>query len=86
MLLRDGAYTLRWLGNLKLSPIIYASAGLLLNLEVRGRGIGFAFTRADWPRPEVTRSSWVLVVAAVPLVLVAAWVLVAYVGWRLPGR
>ena len=82
LLFRDGAYTLRWLGNLKLSPIIYACAGLVLNLEVRGRGVGFAFTRSDWPRPDARGSSWLLALAAVPLVLIAAYVLVAFVGWR----
>ena len=81
LLLRDGAYTHRWLGNLMLSPIIYVSAGVLLNLEVRGRGLGFAFTRPTWPRPESTLSSWWLALAAVPLVLIAAYVLVAFVGW-----
>jgi hypothetical protein len=84
LLLRDGAYTHRWLGNLMLSPIIYAAAGLALNLEARGRGVGFAFTRADWPRPESTRSSIALAACALPLVLIAAYVLVAFVGWRLP--
>ncbi len=83
LLLRDGLYTRRWLGNLMLSPIIYASAGVLLNLEVRGRGVGFGFTRPDWPRPQVSGSSWLLAAAAVPLVLIAAYVLVAFVGWRL---
>lgn len=78
LLLRDGEYTRRWLGNLRLSPIIYVCAGLLLNLEPGG----FGFTRADWPRPSSTRVSAKMVLTAVPLVLVAAWVLVAYVGWH----
>lgn len=33
LLLRDGAYTQRWLGNLVLSPIIYLCAGLFWSLE-----------------------------------------------------
>lgn len=84
LLLRDGAYTHRWLGNLMLSPIIYVCAGLALNLEVRGRFLGFAFTRADWPRVVSGAVSGWLAAAAVPLVLVAAYVLVAFVGWRIP--
>lgn len=80
LLLRDGVYTRRWLGNLMLSPIIYACAGLLLNLEPRG----FAFTRPDWPSPSTAQIAPWMVVAAVPLVLVAAYVLVAFVGWRWP--
>jgi hypothetical protein len=84
LLLRDGAYTHRWKGNLLLSPIIYACAGLVLNLEVRaqGFGFGFSFTRGDWPRPASTGASWLLAAVALPLVLVAAYVLVAFVGWR----
>ena len=84
LLLRDGAYTHRWVGNLLLSPIIYVAAGLALNLEARGRGIGFAFTRAEWPKPASTRSSLLLAAAVLPLVLIAAYVLVGFVGWRLP--
>ncbi len=81
LLLRDGAYTQRWFGNLRLSPIIYACAGTLLNLEVRGKGLGFGPTRAEWPRPASTQSSWLLALASIPLVLIAAYILVAYVGW-----
>lgn len=84
LLLRDGAYTHRWLGNLQLSPIIYVCAGLLLNLELRAGRLAFAFSRADWPTPRSDSLSWKLIVAAVPLVLVAAYVLVAFVSWTLP--
>jgi hypothetical protein len=86
LLLRDGAYTHRWLGNLMLSPIIYACAGLVLNLELRAGRLALAFTRADWPRPlPTTGASWPLLLAALPLVLIAAYVLVGFVGWRMPG-
>ncbi|MBL8932963.1 MAG: hypothetical protein JNM69_00330 [Archangium sp.] len=84
LLLRDGAYTPRWLGNLRLSPIIYACAGLVLNLEARRGRLAFAFTRDDWPAPLDTSPSWRLALASLPLVLVAAYVLVAFVGWRSP--
>lgn len=83
LLLRDGAYTHRWLGNLRLSPIIYGCAGLVLNLEVRSGRLGFAFSRPEWPAttfaPDV---SWPLVLAVTPLVALAAFVLVAFVGWH----
>ncbi len=82
LLLRDGAYTHRWLGNLRLSPIIYVCAGVVMNLEARAGRLAFAFTRADWPRPREHRPSWKLALAATPLVLVAAYVLVAFVGWH----
>lgn len=84
LLLRDGAYTHRWLGNLRLSPIIYACAGLVLNLELRRGRLAFAFSRDDWPAPLETSPSWKLALASLPLVLVAAYVLVAFVGWRSP--
>jgi hypothetical protein len=84
LLLRDGAYTHRWLGNLLLSPIAYVSAGLVLNLERRGEGLGFAFTRATWPAPDGAAPSWKLAVAVTPLVAVAAWVLIGFVGWARP--
>lgn len=84
LLWRDGAYTHRWLGNLQLSPIIYACAGLLMNLELRAGRLAFAFSRADWPTPRGDGPSWKLLVAAVPLVLVAAYVLVAFVSWTIP--
>jgi hypothetical protein len=81
LLLRDGVYTQRWLGNLMLSPLAYVSAGLVLNLETRSRGIGLGFTRADWPRPASRRPSLWLVLAAAPFILVAVRVLVGFVGW-----
>jgi hypothetical protein len=87
LLLRDGAYTSRWLGNLMLSPTIYLCAGLLSNLELDARRkLSFAFTRADWPRPLPTARTigWPLVAASVPLVVIAAWFLVGFVGWHAP--
>jgi hypothetical protein len=86
LLLRDGAYTQRWLGNLMLSPTIYLCAGLLSNLELDDRGrLGFSFLRREWPRPLPTarRISLTMVLVSVPLVAVAAWFLVGFVGWHL---
>ena len=81
---RDGDYTTRWTGNLTLSPIIYTAAGLLWNLEAKDRfGVRFSFAREDWPsRPQDTRFLPVLVVS-IPLILIAAFVLVGFVGWKL---
>jgi hypothetical protein len=86
LLLRDGAYTQRWLGNLMLSPTIYVCAGLLSNLELDERGrLGFSFLRPDWPRPlpSARKISLTMVLVSVPLVAIAAWFLVGFVGWRL---
>ena len=84
LLWRDGAYTLRWAGNLQLSPIVYVAAGLLWNLEAKGRwGFRLSFMNSDWPsRPADTRFL-PLVLVSIPLILIAAFVLVAYVGWKL---
>jgi hypothetical protein len=87
LLVRDGAYTARWLGNLMLSPTIYVCAGLVSNLEVDARGrLALSFTRGDWPRPLPTsrRVTWRLALVALPLVGIAAWFLVGFVGWHLP--
>jgi hypothetical protein len=89
LLWRDGAYTGRWAGNLILSPFIYVAAGLLWNLEAReSKGIhddsGFrlSFAREDWPsRPVDTRFGPIMYVS-IPLILIATFVLVAFVGWK----
>ena len=88
LLLRDGAYTARWLGNLMLSPTIYLCAGVLENLEMRDGRLALACTRRDWPRPVAgsSRASWAIALASIPLVAIAAWFLVGFVGWHLPGR
>jgi hypothetical protein len=83
LLLRDGRYTHRWLGNLMISPMIYLSAGLLINLEARVKGLGFAFTRPDWPKGGNRAPSWWLALAALPLIAIAAYLLIAAVGWHL---
>ena len=88
LLLRDGAYTHRWLGNLMLSPTIYLCAGLVMNLEIDAAGkLGLAFTRSDWPKPlpTATRTSWPMALAALPLVAIAAYFLVGFVGWHASG-
>lgn len=88
LLLRDGAYTARWQGNLMLSPTIYLCAGLVQNLEMQAGRLGFAFTRASWPKLPSDRASsrlsWAIALTAIPLVAIAAWFLVGFVGWHLP--
>lgn len=71
-------------GHLQLSPIIYACAGLLMNLEQSAGRLAFAFNRADWPMPRGEGPSWKLLAAALPVMLIAAWVLVAFVSWTMP--
>jgi hypothetical protein len=83
LLLRDGRYTQRWAGNLILSPIIYLSAGLLWNLEAReGGGVRFSFVRRDWPAAPLNTRFQPIAFACLPFVLVAAYILVGFVGWH----
>jgi len=85
LLLRDGAYTQRWLGNLVASPVIYTAAGLLWNLEAKpGGGYALSFSRPDWPKPPRDGSFRQLLLISIPLILIAAYVLIASVKWRLP--
>jgi hypothetical protein len=90
LLSRDGVYSPRWAGNLMLSPFIYVAAGLLWNLEARdsgdfrdGWGFRFSFLRADWPKRPVDTRFGPLVLVSIPFILIAAFVLVAFVGWKL---
>jgi hypothetical protein len=86
LLLRDGSYTNRWIGNLILSPQIYLCAGLLWNLETNAEGkIRLGHTRKDWPAPPPPQDNSSLLPilwAAIPLILIAAYILVAFVGWH----
>jgi hypothetical protein len=89
LLWRDGAYTSRWLGNLMLSPFIYVVAGLLWNLEAKpsagfhaDSGFRLSFAREDWPsRPVDTRFGPIMFMS-IPFILIAAFVLVAFVNWK----
>lgn len=53
IMLRDGIYPETWLPNIFASSVLYASAGLLWNLEwKKSRGVIFGFMEPNWP--EVT--------------------------------
>ena len=89
LLWRDGAYTGRWLGNLVLSPFIYMAAGLLWNLEAKPRvgfhddsGFQLSFVREDWPSPPVDTRFRPISFVSIPLILIATFVLVAFVNWQ----
>ena len=90
LLWRDHAYTQRWAGNLVLSPIIYVAAGLLWNLEAKPQmnfndrfDWRFSFVRSDWPIRPTNTQFMPLIKPMVPLILIALFVLVAFVRWRL---
>jgi hypothetical protein len=88
LLLRDGAYTRRWVGNLLLSPLIYIAAGFLWNLEAKssatleGTGWRLSFVRDDWPSPPPDRRFGPILYVSIPFILIAAFVLVEFVGWK----
>jgi hypothetical protein len=89
LLWRDGFYTGRWAGNLMLSPFIYVVAGLLWNMEAKESGdfreqsaFRLSFVRADWPSRPVDTRFGPLVLVSIPFIVVAAFVLVAFVGWK----
>ena len=84
LLLRDGVYTPRWSANLVLSSILYLAAGLLWNLEAKPGGwVTLAFLRENWPETSTERRfGWLMILAAIPLVLIAAVILIGSVGWH----
>jgi hypothetical protein len=89
LLWRDGVYTPRWAGNLMLSPFIYVAAGMLWNLEAKDSGnfrehSGFrlSFVRADWPKRPVDTRFGPLVMVSIPFIVIAGFVMVAFVGWK----
>jgi hypothetical protein len=89
LLWRDGVYTPRWAGNLMLSPFIYVADGLLWNLEAKeskgfhnDSGFRLSFVRADWPKRPMDTRFGPLVFVSIPFILIAAFVLVAFVGWK----
>ena len=55
-----------------------------MNLEIRDGRLALSCTRGDWPRPATSGASFTLVVATLPLLAIAAYVLVAFVGWHVP--
>ncbi|MBY0573172.1 MAG: hypothetical protein K2P84_05790 [Undibacterium sp.] len=89
LLWRDKAYTVRWSGNLMLSTIVYLAAGLLWNLETNIRKhycdrqyFYFSFVRTDWPSRPINTQFWPLLPAMIPLIMIAVFVLVAFVRWH----
>lgn len=85
LLLRDGSYTPRWAANLMLSPTTYLCAGVVQNLEIREGKLTFGWNRSEWPRPLAERTKlWPIMLAALPLVAIAAYFLVGAVGWHMP--
>ncbi len=73
ILLRDGSYPPTWAANLGASSVLYASAGLLWNLDWReGRGATFSFLEPGWPAVAPHPSFARVLAFALPFMLIAA--------------
>lgn len=76
---RDGVYPPTWLANIGASSVLYALAGLLWNLEwIHGRGPSLAFLHEPWPRETPVRSSPRVLLAALPVVVLVAALMLAF--------
>jgi hypothetical protein len=79
ILLRDGIYTPAWLANMGASSVLYLLAGLLWNLEcVPGKGTTLGFLGERWPDPSAQRSSLRVLLAAIPLIMIVATLMLAF--------
>jgi hypothetical protein len=77
---RDGDYPATWAANIFASSVLYASAGLLWNLEWRqGRGVIFGFMRADWPAGAADGGFLRLAGYALPFMLIATVAILSFV-------
>jgi hypothetical protein len=72
-----------------LSPIIYLAAGTLWNLEAieehdfsDREGIRLSFVRVDWPSRPINTRFEPLILVSIPLIVVAAFIIVAFVDWN----
>jgi hypothetical protein len=72
-----------------LSPFIYVAAGMLWNLEAKdsqdfrdGWNFRFSFVRVDWPKRPVDTRFGPLIFASIPFIVIAAFILVVFIGWN----
>lgn len=71
--LRDGNYPPTWWPNIILSSILYASAGLLWNIDWKqGKGIYLSFKEKSWPERTQGLVFPKIFIATLPFMLVAA--------------
>ena len=77
LVIRDGTYPNTWLPNIFASSVLYASAGLLWNLEWReNRGVIFGFMESNWPEKcSVTKFRNILWFALPLMVLVTSMII-----------
>jgi hypothetical protein len=79
ILIRDGAYPPSWLANGCASSILYSLAGLLWSLDwIPGRGPTLCFLHEPWPRDTPTRTSFRVLIAALPIVVLVAALMLGF--------
>ncbi len=79
LLFRDGYYPVTWFENIFASSLLYLPAGLLWSLEsIEGRGVVFGFMQPEWPAVPQTGSPTRLLWYALPLMILAAGMIVPF--------
>lgn len=72
LVLRDGFYPETWVSNMIVSSVIYASAGLLWNLDYNvSMGTHFSFSKLKWPEASEGAVFAKLLWIAIPFMLLA---------------
>ncbi len=80
LVLRDGSYPETWFANIFASGVLYVSAGLMWNLDVRpGRGVIFSFMEPDWPGVAPSKSFAKLFWYAFPFMLIVTIAILSFV-------
>jgi hypothetical protein len=79
LVFRDGAYPGTWLPNILASSVLYVSGGLLWNLDWKEeRGVMFGFMDQSWPQATDTRVFRRIMWFALPFMLLAGAMIVAF--------
>lgn len=80
LVVRDGSYPETWLPNIFASGVLYVSAGLMWNLDVKpGRGVIFSFMEPDWPALPPGNNFARLFWYAFPFMLIVAIAILSFV-------
>ena len=78
-LLLHGFYPITWFTNIFASAVLYISAGLMWNLDIRpGRGATFAFMEPEWLLPPAPGTGAKVLLWASPFMLLAAWSIIYF--------
>ena len=73
-LLLHGFYPVTWIPNIFATSVLYISAGLMWNIDIRPqRGATFAFLEPEWMMPPAREATLKILLGASPFMLLAAW-------------